>query len=76
MEIPDIGLHAQEAQYFPDMPALRVLCCTDVRCAQGTKNSLDLMCLCMCGNKEAIEAVQKQMKKKARDSLDKNVVGP
>lgn len=30
----------------------------------------------MCGNKEALEAIQKQMKRKARDSLDKNVVGP
>lgn len=30
----------------------------------------------MCGNKEVLEAVQNQMKRKARNSSDKKVVGP
>lgn len=60
------------------MPDLPVMYCTDVQYTQCTKNSLDLLCLfaCVGTNKEVLEAVQKQMKRKAMDSLDKNVVGP
>lgn len=73
-----VGLHAQAVQYFPDMPDLPIMYCTDVQYIQHTKNSLDLLCLfaCVGMNKEALEAVQKQIKRKAMDSLDKNVVGP